>query len=225
MSKKSAVKYSENEVRSMMLRYFYDKNRNSKSRIGKKNSAAISISIIRSDLKELYGLKQEQVLSNLTYLISQGWIDEKHISKSFSTGKGTVIPSVTTYFVISAAGIDKIECPSEFTRDKFSGIKIEATGQNIITLGDGNQINSKFENVGNALNELKEAVKVNPNITEEAKIDYVTDIDSIQGQLSKPNPNKGVIKSLWEGLNKLVTIDGVIEIYNKTEPFIKNLIS
>src|SRR5580704_2308251 len=35
-----------------------------------------------------------------------------------------------------------------FTRDRFEGIKIEATGQNIITLGDGNQVNAQFQALG-----------------------------------------------------------------------------
>lgn len=222
MAKNKTI-YSDNEIRRFMLKYFYDKNKNSKSRIGKKNSAAISISVIRSDLKELYGLKQEQVSSNLTYLISQGWVDEKHISKSFSTGSGTVIPSVTTYFVISAAGIDKIDGPSEFTRDKFAGIKISATGQNIITLGDGNQINSKFEAVGNTLNELKDAIKNSAQITEEQKIDYVSDIETIQGQLSKMQPNKEVVRMIWNGFKNLATVEGLIELYNKAEVFISNI--
>lgn len=96
--------------------------------------------------------------SNLTYLISQGWVEEDTVEKTFTAPGGTVIPSSTSYYKITAAGIDKIEGPGEFTMPKFHGIKIEATGQNIITLGDGNQINAKFGELGEALAELRDAV-------------------------------------------------------------------
>ncbi|HEY5122818.1 MAG TPA: hypothetical protein VIK14_03705 [Ignavibacteria bacterium] len=225
MAKSNKIQYNDNQIRQLMLKYFYDINKNASSLIGKKKSSARSISNIRSDLKSLYGLKQNEVISNLTYLISQGWIGEKPISKSFPTTKGTIIPSITIYYIITAAGIDKIDGPTEFTRDKFSGIKIEATGQNIITLGDGNKINAKFEDAGNALNELKEAVKLSEKVTEDEKVDVVVDIESIQDQLAKPNPNKSVLKSLWNSLGKLATIDGLIELYHKVEVFILPLMN
>lgn len=215
--------YSTTEIRDIILKYFYNKNKNAKSRIGKTNSAAVSISIIRRDLKNLYGFKQDSVISNLTYLISQGWIEEKHVNKLFPTGKGTIVPSITIYYVITADGIDKIDGPSEFTRDKFSGIRIEATGQNIITLGDGNKVNAKFKDIGESLNLLKNAVKKNQKLSEEQKIDIVVDIESIQEQLGKPNPNQSVISSLWKGLEKIATISGIIDFYKDANDFINRL--
>jgi hypothetical protein len=225
MTKKRVIKLTDNEIRQIILKYFYNKNKNATSLIGKVNSSAISIKIIRSELKDLHNLSQIEVISNLRYLISQGWVEEKAISKSIPTGKGTIIPSITTYYVITAAGIDKIDGPTEFTRDKFSGIKIEATGQNIITLGDGNKINAKFEDAGNALNELKEAVKLSDNISEEEKVNYVVDIESIQDQLAKPTPNKTVLGSLWGSLDKLASISGVMDLFHKAEKFIIPLIN
>jgi hypothetical protein len=126
-----------------MLQYFYDRNRRATSPRGKKGSA-VKISDVKKELKAAHNLTQQEAQSNLTYLISQGWVEEDKIEKSFIAPRGTVIPSSTSFFQITAAGIDKIEGPGEFTMPKFHGIKIEATGQNIITLGDGNQIDAKF---------------------------------------------------------------------------------
>ena len=56
---------------------------------------------------------RQQVVSNLTYLLSQGWVEEKAVAKSFATPRGSIVPSVTTYYIITAAGIDKIGGPSE----------------------------------------------------------------------------------------------------------------
>lgn len=148
---------SNNEIRRIMLQYFYDRNKNATSARGKKGSA-VKISDIKKELKETHGLTQQEVQSNLTYLISQGWVEEDTVEKSFTAPGGTVIPSSTSFYRITAAGIDKIEGPGEFTIPKFHGIKIEATGQNIITLGDGNQINAKYGDLGQSLAELREAI-------------------------------------------------------------------
>jgi hypothetical protein len=132
---------SNTEIRQLLLRYFYDRNRKATSARGKKGSA-VKISDVKRDLKSQEGLTPQEVIGNLTYLLSQGWVAEVKIEKEYPAPDGTVIPSVTSYYQITAAGIDKIEGPGEFTMPKFHGIKIEATGQNIITLGDGNQIDA-----------------------------------------------------------------------------------
>ena len=79
-------------------------------------------------------------------------------------------------------------------------------------------------NVGNALNELKDAVKKSDNLTGVEMVDIVVDIESIQDQLAKPYPNKTVIQTLWNTLGRLATVEGVIDLYHKAEPFIKNLV-
>src|SRR5688572_28061498 len=153
--KEARVLPSNTEIRRLMLQYFYERNKNATSARGKKGSA-IKISDIKKELKAASGLTQQQVQSNLTYLISQGWVEEDTVEKSFTAPGGTVIPSTTSFYKITAAGIDKIEGPGEFTMAKFHGIKIEATGQNVITVGDGNQINAKFGDLGQSLAELRE---------------------------------------------------------------------
>ena len=58
-----------------------------------------------------------------------------------------------------------------FTRDRFEGIKIEATGQNIITLGDGNQVNARFQALGESLAELRNAIKESAQLNETQKME------------------------------------------------------
>jgi hypothetical protein len=140
-------------------------------------------------------------------LISQGWVEEDAVEKSFTAPGRTVIPSSTSYYKITAAGIDKIEGPGEFIMPKFHGIKIEATGQNMITLGDGNQINAKFGDLGEALAELREAI-THSIASEEQKMELVADLDTIQSQLAKPEPNRGIVKAAWEAVKIAATIDG-----------------
>jgi hypothetical protein len=218
--KKTAVAPRSNtEIRSIILRYFYDRNAAATSARGKKGYA-VKITDVRKELKTRNLLSQQEVMSNLNYLLSQGWVEEDKVEKSVSLPSGTVIPNTTSYYKITAAGIDKIEGPGEFTMDKFKGIKIEATGQNIITVGDGNQVNARYQEAAGALVELKQAILQSSSVTEAQKLDVVADIDSIQSQLAKSTPNRGDIQSAWEAVKKLDTVLGLTDKVRKVANFL-----
>jgi hypothetical protein len=197
---------TSNEVRQLLLRYFYDRNANSTSARGKKGAAA-KIRDVKAELKTQCGLSQNEVQSNLTYLICQGWVEEKSVAKEVRTPKGTLIPSTTAFFLITARGIDKIEGPGEFTMQKFHDIKIEATGQNIITVGDGNQVNAQFGELGKALADLRGGI-TESQVSELQKMSYVADIDTIQSQLAKEQPTRGIVSAAWSAVKTAATIDG-----------------
>jgi hypothetical protein len=210
---------SNDKIRAIMLQYFYDRNQNATSARGKRGFA-IRISDIRKELKASHNLKQKDVVANLNYLMSQGWIEEEQIQKSVPLPSGTIIPQATSYYKITAVGIDKIEGPGEFTIDKFKGIKIEATGQNIITVGDGNQVNAQYEDAASSLIDLKQTLLGTDSLTEEQKLDAVADIDSIESQLAKAEPNQTAIQGAWEGVKKLDTVLGLTEKVGKVAGFL-----
>jgi hypothetical protein len=205
-----------------LLQYFYNRNKNATSARGKKGSA-VKISDVKRELKASHGLTQEEVRSNLTYLISQGWVEEERVEKSFTAPGGTVVPSTTSFYKITAAGIDKIEGPGEFTMSKFHGIKIEATGQNIITLGDGNQINAEFGELGQALVELRNAISQS-DAPEAEKMSLVADIDTIQSQLAKPNPNRKIVGAAWEVIKGAAAISGCAALVDRVGGLIGRLL-
>lgn len=205
-----------------MLHYFYERNRNATSARGKKGSA-VKISDVKRELKAEDGLTQQEVQSNLTYLISQGWVEEEKIEKSFTTDRGTAIPASTSYYKITAAGIDKIEGEGEFTMPKFHGIKIEATGQNIITLGDGNKIDARFSELGTELANLRTAI-TDSGADEAQKLTLVADIETIQSQLAKPSPNKSIVAAAWETAKGAATINGCVGFVTKIGALIAGLI-
>jgi hypothetical protein len=206
-----------------MLQYFYDRNKNATSARGKKGSA-VKISDVKRELKAAHDLSQQEVQCNLTYLISQGWIEEETVEKSFPAPGGTLIPSSTSFYKITAAGIDKIEGPGEFTMPKFQGININATGQNIITLGDGNQINAQFTDLGAALVELREAI-TKSEAPDSEKMSLVADIDTIESQLAKPQPNKGIIAAAWESVKAAAAIGGCVGLVERVSTLIGGLLS
>lgn len=214
---------SNNEIRGIVLQYFYDRNRNATSARGKKGSA-VKISDVKKELKASHGLTQPEVQSNLTYLLSQGWVEEDRVEKSFTTPRGAEVPSSTSFYQITAAGIDKIEGEGEFTMPKFHGIKIEATGQNIITLGDGNQINAQFNDLGTALVELRDAI-TRSTIAEADKLSFVADIDTVQSQLAKPSPNRGIIAAAWETIKGAAAIDGCTQLVSRVAGLISAVLS
>jgi hypothetical protein len=163
-------------------------------------------------------------MSNLRYLISQGWVEETKVEKQVPLPTGTVVPQATSYYAITAAGIDKIEGPSEFTRNPFHGINIQATGQNIITVGDGNQVNAVFKDVGQALAELAEHVRNSTALTEEQKLETIADIQTLQAQLAKPEPNRSVLKAIWSGLQALATAEGVAAAFQRVAALLQPLL-
>jgi hypothetical protein len=214
---------SNTEIRHTLLRYFYDRNRNATSVRGKKGSA-VKIRDVKSELKAQAALTQQEVMSNLTYLLSQGWVEEDAVEKSFTAPGGTVIPSTTSYYKITAAGIDKIEGPGEFTMPKFHGIKIEATGQSIVTVGDGNQINAKFGDLGSALADLRETI-TKSTAPESDKMNLVADIETVQSQLAKPSPNRSIISAAWSSIKGAAVIAECIPLIERVHTFIAPLMS
>lgn len=212
------------EIRGIILRYLYYRNEKATSRRGKTTGAAVTISVLRADLKRSHGLTAAQVHSNLTYLESQGWVEDRPVTKSFNTKAGT-IPSTTSYYIITAAGIDRMGGPSMFTRDRFEGIRIEATGQNIITLGDGNQVNARFQALGEALSELRQSIKQTDKIDEVQKMDLVVDVDTLQTQLAKPTPDTNLVSRLWERINRAASVAGLVDIAAKVGTLLSGLLS
>jgi hypothetical protein len=220
-SKNPLPRPTNTEIRRIMLQYFYDRNKNATSSRGKRGSA-VKISDVKKELKASHELSQQEVQSNLTYLLSQEWVEEDAVEKSFTAPSGTVIPSKTSFYQITAAGIDKIEGPGEFTPSRFHDIKIEATGQSVITVGDGNQVNAKFGELGQALAELRDAVTAS-EAPESEKMNIVADIETIQTQLAKPDPNRTIIKTAWDTVKAAAVVNGFATLVAKIAALIHGL--
>ena len=216
---------SNDEIRSLILRYLYDRNASATSARGKKG-AAVKIGDMRRELKSSLNLSCQEVVSNLRYLISQGWAEIQAQERVVPINNGRLIPSETIYYAITAVGIDKVEGPSEYTpRDRFAGIlNINASGQSTVTVGDGNQINVKYEAEGEALAALCNAIKHSTELDQTQKMDAVADIDTIQSQLARSSPSATVIKSAWSAIETLSSFSAlanmIVSVTEKLSPFI-----
>ena len=209
-------------IRAQILQWFYDRNNNGTSKYGKKGTA-VKTRDVKSGLKNVYNLSQSQVMSNLTYLLDKGWINKTDIEKTIQLDTGTV-PSITTWYEISSAGIDKIESTSEFKENaRYPGININATGNNIITLGDGNIVNAQYKNLHTELTNLKNSI-AKSNLSETEKFNISVDIESLNDQLAKSQPDKTIIGSLWSKIKAAASIGGFAEEIGKIVHLISNLL-
>lgn len=210
-------------IRQQILQFFYDRNASATSRFGKKGSA-VKISDAKRELKQTYRLTQQQVMSNLTYLIDQAWIKTVEVEKTIQVRGGTV-PSTVTWYEIAAAGIDKIEGESEFQpSERYAGINITATGENVITLGDGNVVNVHHEQLHKELSGLKAAISDSKTLSENQKLDLAVDIETIKDQLAKAVPNKAIVGHLWSGVEKVATAAGFVDFVTRIVPLISGLL-
>lgn len=209
-------------VRKQILQYFYRRNAAATSVRG-KNGSAMKISDLKRELKANYGLSQQNVISNLTYLIDRGWIKKEEVQKTIIV-KGGTIPSAVTWYEISAVGIDKIEGGSEFEpRNRYEGINITATGTNVVTLGDGNIVSAQFSPLREHLDDLKLCI-THSLLQEKEKLEAVSDIESLKDQLAKESPDKTVISHLWHGIERMATLAGLVDATQKVWPFIQPLL-
>jgi hypothetical protein len=69
-------------------------------------------------------------------------------------------------------------------------------------VGDGNVVNTSFAEVSELFADMRSAVLTLQNLDDEAKLDVIADIDTLQGQLQKPAPNRDVIRPFGVGLRR-----------------------
>ena len=181
------------------MQYFYDRSQNATSEKGKKGSH-IKISDIKTELKQRYSLKQTQIMAQLQYLISSDWVDKITEERTFMTRMGTQQPSRVDWYVITAKGVDKIEgASSEFRRQNpYSNLNITAVNS-AVQLGNGNIVRESFVGLANELEQLTNKIDES-NLTDEEKMSAIADIETINGQLAKPIPNKSIVKMAWDAI-------------------------
>jgi hypothetical protein len=184
----------------------------------------VKISDAKRELKAQHDLSQQQVISNLTYLIDREWVKTVDIEKTVRV-KGGTIPSTVTWYEIAAPGIEKIEGESEFAPpERYPGIKITASGSNILQLGDGNVVNAQFSQLHTELQSLKEAVSFSASLTEADKLETAADIETLKDQLAKPHPNGTVIGAVWKSIEKAVAVAGLVDYASRVVPLLQGLL-
>ena len=210
-------------IREAVLRYFYDRNVNATSEKGKKGSH-VKIRDVKAELKSLHGFTQQQVMANLTYLIGSGWVEKVEEQRSFPGQRGTQQPSTMTWYKITAKGIDRVEGESSVfqRREPYAGININAIASTV-QVGDGNVVNERYADLRAELLDLRTALVESTQIDDAEKLTAVSDIESMQAQLAKPTPLRGVIEATWESLKGIAVMAGLASNVARIAPLLDQL--
>lgn len=207
-------------IRDAILRHLHDVHRKAKS----VKSAAILISTLQKSLKQSHGFKQQEVASNLDYLVQKGWVREIVEDRSFRTKRGTEQSAQRRTYKISDTGIDRLQRASVFQRtNAAAGINITNI-RGVTVIGDGNVVSAHYTDLSRALSELKSAVHSAPRLADEQKLSAIADIDALQAQLQKPEPNKSIVKLLWASIEKAVVAAGFVELVRNVELLVAPLL-
>lgn len=187
------------------------------------NSIQATITDIKKGLKEA-GISQGEVVTNLDYLVQNGWVKEEVESRTFKSPKGFEFPCETRKYRLSDVGIKYIEGGSVFdTSNSFNGINITNMG-GITVVGNNNIVRNEYLDIFRVLEQLENEVKLTDKIDDQRKLSTISDIRTIESQLSKPNPDVNILKAVIGTISFLGSVDGIINLYQKVEPLLKNLI-
>jgi len=157
-------------------------------------------------------LSQKEVNSNLDYLVQKGWVREVVTPRSYTTPQGTIRQSEARTYKISDIGIDKLEGASAYRREeRFSGINITNI-RGVTILGSENVVNMEFSDLYRALDDLEKAVTESDALADEDKLSTTADIETLLSQLSKPKPNRDIIRTAWSAIETVVTAAGLVEL-------------
>ncbi len=207
-------------VRDGLLRFLYLRHQRAKS----PKSAGVKIRDIQKAMRETHGYKQEHVASNLDYLIQKGWVREIVENRTFITKAGTTQQAERRSYKISDVGIDRLQAASTYQRPPV-GQHVNITNiKGVTVVGNDNVVNTSFTDLAQVLQEMRRTMLAAPALDDEAKLNVVADVDSLQGQLQKPSPSKELVKSLWGAIEKVVTGAGFGELVVRAAKMIGPLI-
>ena len=68
--------------------------------------------------------------------------------------------------------------------------------------------------MGQALAELRKAI-TQSDVSADQKVGFVADIDTIESQLAKPEPNRGIIAAAWNAVQAAASINGCAALVGK----------
>ena len=222
MVKRNKQNQNLDKIRDAILRLLYGRYKSAST----PKKIRLKISEIKRILKSV-NFNSKEIVSNLEYLVQTGWVVTEEEIYEVKTERG-IIPTKTIYYKISDKGINHFEGTSKFQRmHMLAGINITNI-QGVITIGDGNIVNVKYGELYQDLNLLRDEVSKTERLTDEEKLNIVSDIETIKTQLQKPNPDKTIIQKAWKSIKsyteKLKDFISIMELITKIGTLIGGLL-
>src|SRR6266404_7759900 len=103
---------ADDERRDRILRFLYERHKTTRG----IQKIPIGIRDLQREMKTRFGMKQQEVASNLDYLVQVGWVREVSKERSFKTGKGMEISAEQVKYKISDVGINHLEAGTVFKK-------------------------------------------------------------------------------------------------------------
>jgi len=211
--------HSNDQIRKMILEFFDQKRKKARS----LKSIMATVTDIKKGLKE-FGISQSEVVTNLDFLVQNEWVKEEVDDKKYTTPKGLEVSSNTRRYRLSDSGMRYIEGNSVFDHsNNFNGINITNLG-GVTVVGNNNAVRNEYLDIFMQLDQLESEVKLSDEIEDEKKLEAVSDIRTIKNQLSKPRPNINILKAAVTAISFLGSVDGVVDLYQRVELLLQNLI-
>lgn len=213
------MQQTENDkIREIILKFLYDKSVSAwGENLRRETSPPIEREVERS------GYSRPQAVHNLSYLVDTGWVKKESESYTSSFGK-TKTRGKTIYYRISDKGINHFEGKSNFQKSHMqTGINI-VNVNGVTVVGDNNFVQTEQQDLYQILDLIKEEFSHLDNVDDTQKLAVKSDIETIQAQLAKPQPVKQIIQLAWGSLSFLANVDGLMNLYQKAEPYIQKLL-
>jgi len=212
---------AEDQKRDALLRFLYERHKTSRG-IAK---IPIGIRDLQAEMKKRVGMTQQDVSSNLDYLVQVGWAREVSRERSFKTPRGMEVSQEQVRFKISDVGINHLEGATVFKRPEASRHVNITNVRGVTIVGDGNLVNASFTDLARALDDLDAAVAASSAVPDEGKVDAAGDLTTIRGQIAKATPNRSIVTAAWTSLARLADVATLTEVIAKVGSLLRPLIS
>jgi hypothetical protein len=220
MAKKASEARDPDEIRDELLQFLHEHHRKARG----VRVQEIGLRDLQSAMKSRNGFSQQEVASNLDYLVQKGWVLEIRRERTFKTPAGTVRSTEQITYKISDAGIDRIEGESRFKKQSPFGAVNIGNVQGAVVFGDHNVVNNQFIPLAECLTQLEQAVSQTA-MPDSDKVAVIGDIETIKSQLAKPAPDGNILRQAWTTVERVVTAHGFGAILLDAAKHIAPLIS
>jgi hypothetical protein len=191
--------------RDHILRFLYERHESARS----PTKILVGIQDLRGELKKRHGMTQQDVSSNLDYLVQVGWVREVAKDRSFTTPRGMEVSKEQIKYKISDIGINHLQAGTMFKKpDAVSHVNITNI-KGVTVVGDGNIVNTEFTELSRALDRLDQEIGRRRDLSDEQKLDVAADLSTIRAQIAKRNPSREIVRAVWHSLEAVATLSGV----------------
>lgn len=218
MAKPQVEAREPDEIRQLLLEYLYQRHRTARG----VKAQEIGIRDLQAEMKKRHNLAQQEVASNLDYLVQKEWVRKITNSSVYTGYSGTARHREQWTFKISDVGIDKIEGGSRFRRSLYGGINISGVG--VVQVGDYNVVSNNHIQLASELEVLGGRLVDSDKLSDSQKVQAVADVETIRNQLAKLQPDPSIIRRAWSNVQQYAATAELIEAAGKAGQYLAPLI-